>query len=127
MRACDDTAYGTAARTVSPDSECHTVSQCVFVSLLHVGRHSSRLESKFLRVVLALAARSGARRRMDDVDLEAALTEAHAPVDEPATSADELDEDDEAVCLLSSLSSLHPGAWVVLHSLVRKPELNGRV
>ena len=54
-------------------------------------------------------------------------TEAHAPVDEPATSADELDEDDEAVCLLSSLSSLHPGAWVVLHSLVRKPELNGRV
>ena len=64
---------------------------------------------------------------MDDVDLEAALTEAHAPVDEPATSADELDEDDEAVCLLSSLSSLHAGAWVVLHSLVRKPELNGRV
>ena len=64
---------------------------------------------------------------MDDVELEAALTEAHAPVDEPATSADELDEDDEAVCLLSSLSSLHAGAWVVLHSLVRKPELNGTV
>ena len=64
---------------------------------------------------------------MDDAELQAALTEAHAPLDEPATSADELDEDDEAVCLLSSLSSLHPGAWVVLHGLVRKPELIGRV
>ena len=63
---------------------------------------------------------------MDMVELEDAPPEAHAPVDEPATSADELDEDDEAVCLLS-LSLLHSGAWVVLHGLVRKPQLNGSV
>merc|ERR1740139_923538 len=63
---------------------------------------------------------------MDLVELEDPLPEAHAPVDEPATSADELGEDDEAVCLLS-LSPLQPGAWVVLHGLVGKPELNGRV
>ena len=49
---------------------------------------------------------------MDIDELEDALPEAHAPVDEPATSADELGEDDEAVCLLS-LSPLQPGAWVV--------------
>ena len=63
---------------------------------------------------------------MDIVELEDALPEAHAPVDEPATSADELGEDDEAVCLLS-LSPLRRGAWVVLHGIVGKPELNGRV
>ena len=67
-----------------------------------------------------------ARASSMDIELEDALPEAHAPVDEPATSADELGEDDEAVCLLS-LSPLQPGAWVVLHGLVGKPELNGRV
>ena len=54
---------------------------------------------------------------MDIVELEDALPEAHAPVDEPATSADELGEDDEAACLLS-LSLLWQGAWVVLHGIV---------
>ena len=63
---------------------------------------------------------------MDIIELEDALPDAHAPVDEPATSADELSEDDEAVCLLS-LSPPEPGAWVVLHGIVGKPELNGRV
>ena len=63
---------------------------------------------------------------MDIIELKDALPDAHAPVDEPATSADELSEDDEAVCLLS-LSPPEPGAWVVLHGIVGKPELNGRV
>ena len=51
----------------------------------------------------------------------------HAPAaDEPATSEDELDDDDEVGGQLT-LMPIHPGAWVVLHGLARKPELNGKI
>ena len=51
----------------------------------------------------------------------------HAPAaDELATSDDELDDDDEVGGQLT-LMPIHLGAWVVLHGLAGKPELNGKI